>query len=80
MRFVKALHQLLDCILSIEPATGLTYPCKFDLTDAYIKIRVRPEDAPSVAFLIMKENADKKQQVGFHIFIPMGYMESVIFF
>ena len=45
-----------------------------------MRIWVRTEDIPSVAFLIPKETADKEQLVGFHLSIAMGYMESAAFF
>ena len=45
-----------------------------------MRIWVRFEDIPSVAFLVPKATQDKYQQVGFHISIPMGYMESAAFF
>ena len=45
MRFGKALQRILDFILSEEPALGPTYLCKVDLTDVYMRIWVRSEDA-----------------------------------
>ena len=80
MRFGKVLHLLLDCIIAVDSALYPTYLCKVDLADAYMRIWVQVEDAPSVASLIPKETATKEQLVRFLLSIPMGYMESVIYF
>ena len=45
-----------------------------------MRIWVRLEDIPSVAFLVPKATPDEEQLVGFHLSIPMGYVESVAFF
>ena len=45
------------------------------MADVYTLIWVRPEYNPSVAFVYPIDTADKKQLVGFHISIPMVYME-----
>ena len=80
MRFGKVLHLLLDCIIAVDSALYPTYLCKVDLADAYMRIWIQVEDVPSVAFLILKETATEEQIFGFHLSIPMGYMESVAFF
>ena len=41
---------------------------------------VRLEDIPSVAFLVPKATPNEEQLVGFHLSIPMGYVESSAFF
>ena len=79
-RFGKALHRLIYCILAADPELGLTNLCKVDLADAYMRIWIQVEDVPSFAFLILKETATEEQIFGFHLSIPMGYMESVAFF
>ena len=45
-----------------------------------MRIWVRLEDIPSVAFLVPKATAEEDQLVGFHLSIPMGYVESAAFF
>ena len=45
-----------------------------------MRIWVRLEDIPSVAFLVPKATPDEEQLVGFHLSIPMGYVESAAFF
>ena len=52
MRFGKALHRLLDCVLDAVPALGHTHLCKLYFTGAYMRICVQAEDVPSVASLI----------------------------
>ena len=43
-------------------------------------IWVQLEDIPSVAFLVPEATPDEEQLVGFHLSIPMGYVESAAFF
>ena len=43
MRFGKALHKLLDSIISVDPALGPTYLCKVYIADVYMRIWVRAE-------------------------------------
>ena len=54
MRFVKDLYRVIDCILAAPPKLGPTFLKKVDLADAYMRIWVRLEDIPSVAFLMPK--------------------------
>ena len=80
MRFGKALYRVIDCILTAPPKLGSTFLNKVDLADAYIRIWVRLEYIPSVAFLVPKATPDEEQLVRFHLSIPMGYVESAAFF
>ena len=80
MRFGKALYRVIDCILNAPSKLGPTFLNKVDLSDAYLHIWVRLEDIPSVAFLVPKATPDEDQLVGFHLSIPMGYVESAAFF
>ena len=45
-----------------------------------MRIWVRIEDIPSVAFLVPKATPDEEHLVGFHLLIPMWYVESAAFF
>ena len=72
MHFGKALYRVIDFILNAPPKLGLTFLNKVDLADAYMRIWVRLEDIPSVAFLSPKATPDEDQLVGFHLSIPMG--------
>ena len=80
MRFVKSLYRVIHCILTAPPKLGPTLLNKVDLADAYMRIWVRLEDIPSVAFLLPKATPDEEQIVGFHLSIPMEYVESAAFF
>ena len=80
MRSGKALYRVIDCILNAPPKIGPTLLNKVDLADAYMQIWVRLEDIPSVAFLVPKDTPDEDQLVGFHLSIPMGYVEYAAFF
>ena len=80
MRSGKALYRVINCILATPPKLGPTFLNKVDLTDAYMRIWVRLEDIPSVAFLMPKSTPEEDQLVGFHLSIPMGYVESATLF
>ena len=71
---------LIDYIISAPPELGPTFLNKVDLADAYMRIWVRLEDIPSVAFLVPKATPEEDQLVEFHLSIPMGYVESTAFF
>ena len=55
IRFLQALHRLLDCILEAEPALGMAYLGKVDLTNVYMLIWVLLAYIPSVDLLIPQE-------------------------
>ena len=73
------LYRVIDCILNTHPKIGHTFLNKVDLADAYMCIWVRLDDIPSVALLVPKATPDEEQLVGFHLSIPMGYVESAAF-
>ena len=80
MRFGKSLYRVINCILNAPPKLGPTFLKKVDLANAYMRIWVRLEDIPSVAFLVPKDTPNEEQLVGFHLSIPMGYVEPAAFF
>ena len=55
IRFGQSLHRLLDCILEAEPALGMAYLGKVDLTNVYMLIWVLLAYIPSVDLLIPQE-------------------------
>ena len=59
---------------------GPVYISKVDLADEYMRLWVRMEDVPSVAFIIQKKNPSDLQLVEFHISLPMGYVDSAPYF
>ena len=80
MHFGGALHRILKQVLTADPRLGPVYPSKVDLTDDYMRLWVRVEDAPSVAFLIPKKNHSDQQLVGFNLYLPTGYVDSAPYF
>ena len=71
---------MIKCILTAPPKLGPSFLNKFNLADAYMRIWVCLEDISLVAFLVPKAIPDEEQLVGFHLSIPMGYVESAAFF
>ena len=45
-----------------------------------MRIWVHLENIPSVDFLVLKSKLEEDQLVGFHLSIPMGYVESATLF
>ena len=56
------------------------YLGKVYLADDYMWMWVRLEDTPSVAFLVPWKKPNDEELVGFHLDLPMGYMDSTPFF
>ena len=79
MRFGKSLYRVIYCNVAAPSELGPTFLNKLDLVDAYMRIWVRLEEIPSVAFLVLKATPEKDQLVGFHLSIPMGYVYSSAF-
>ena len=71
---------MIYCILTAPPKLGPTFLNKVNLADAYMRIWVRLEDIPLVKFLVPKATPNEEQLVGFHLSIPMCYVESAAFF
>ena len=55
MRFGGALQRILKQVLSYDPRLGLVYLRKVDLADTCMRMWVKMEDVPSIAFLIPKK-------------------------
>ena len=46
----------------------------------YMSIWVRLEDTPSTSFMVMIASPTEDQLIRFHLYTPMGYVESADFF
>ena len=79
MHFGGALQLILKQVLTVDPGLGPVYLSKVDLVDAYMRLWVRMEEVPSVNFLIPKKNRNT-QLVGFHLSLPMGYVDNASYF
>jgi hypothetical protein len=53
---------------------------KIDLSDAYMHIWLAIADLPKLAFIIPPHASDPEPLIGFHLLLPMGYIESAPFF
>ena len=53
---------------------------KTDLADAYMRVWVKIDDVPKLAFAIPPAPGDQEQLIGFHLSLSMGYIESAPFF
>ena len=80
MRFGCILHHIIRCALIVDPRLGQFYLGKVDLDYAYIRIWVRVEDTPSVAFLLPKKRPEDNQLVGSQFPLPMVFMDSEPYF
>ena len=66
--------------MEADPILGPIFLSKINLAYAYTCIWVLLKYITSMRFLIPKETDSKPQLVGFHLFIPTGYVESGPFF
>ena len=80
MNFGVTLHHIIRRVLMANPRLGPVYLEKVDLADAYMRLWVRLEDTPSVAFLLPRKRPTDEQLVGFHLSLHMGYVDSVPYF
>ena len=80
MLYRGALIRILKQVLDTDPCLGPVYLSKLDLADAYMWLWVRIVDVPSVAFLIPKKTPSNTHMVGFHLSLPMGYIDSAPYF
>ena len=80
MRFGGTLCRIIRRVLLVKPRLGPAYLGRVDLPDAYMGLWVRLEDIPSVAFLVPRKEPTDKQLVGFHLSLPMDYMDSAPFY
>ena len=80
MQFGRALPRLLRHIVNADPRLGPVFMSKTDLSDAYMRVWIRIEDVPKLAFVIPEAPGDRDVLVGFHLSCPMGYVESAPLF
>ena len=80
MRFGGPLRRIIWQVLLDDPWLGPIYLGKVDLADAYMRLCVRLDNTPSVAFIVPRKKPNDKQLVGFHLYLPMGYMDSTPLF
>ena len=80
MRFRGALQRILKQVLTANQRLGPVYLSMVDFVDAYMRLWVRMEDAPSVPFLVLNKNPRDTQLVGYHISLPMGYVDNAPYF
>ena len=78
--FRGALMRILKKVLTVDPRLGPVYLSKVDLADTYMSLWVRMEDVPSVDFLIPKNTPSNTQLMRFHLFLPIGYIDSAPYF
>ena len=53
---------------------------KTDLADAYMRVWIKIDDVPKLSVAIPPAMGDDEQLIGFHLSLPMGYIESTPFF
>jgi hypothetical protein len=80
MQFGGALHRLLHAIVDADPGHGPVRMAKVDLSDAYRRIWLRLADLPKLAFVVPPHPSDPEPLIGFHLSLPMGFVESTPYF
>ena len=80
IHFGDASQRTLGQVLTANPLLGPINPSKVYLEDTYMRLWVSMEDVPSVAFLVPNKNISDTQLVGFHLSLPMGYVDNAPYF
>ena len=78
--FRGVLLRILNKVLTADLQLGPVCLSKVDLADAYMRLWVRMEEVPSIAFPIPKKTPSDTQLVGFHLSLSMGYNGSAPYF
>eukprot|EP00957_Ditylum_brightwellii_P200910 15314834-Ditylum_brightwellii.AAC.1 len=52
MQFGRTLHRVLRQIVLADPALGPVFISKVDLANAYMRVWIRLEDVPRLAFMV----------------------------
>jgi hypothetical protein len=78
MQFGQALEQILYRIWHADPAYGLVYISKYDISDGFYCIPLDMEHAPSLAVLLPME--PDEPLVGIPLSLPMGWVKSPLYF
>eukprot|EP00957_Ditylum_brightwellii_P006441 488951-Ditylum_brightwellii.AAC.1 len=79
MQFGTASKRLVWQITQANPKLGPIQLQKVDLSDAYMRVWLRIKDVPSLAFVV-PNLPGKPPLIGFHLSLPMGYIDSTAFF
>ena len=80
MRFSGMIQRCIHRVLSEDPRLGSVYLSKLDLADAYMHLWVSLENVSFTDFLIPNNMQEAPQLVGFHLLLPMGYVDSAPYF
>ena len=80
MQFTQMLRRLLHTIINANPWGGPVFMSNTDLTDAYMRVWIRPEDLPRVAFVVPTHPLDDDTLIGFHLSLLMLYVDISTYF
>ena len=80
MQFGAAGFCLLQKIVHANTLGGPVFMDKTDISDAYMRVWIRLQDIPRMAFIVPPLPTNMEQLIGFHLSLPMGYVESAPFF
>ena len=80
MRFRGALGRIIIRLLMADTCIVPVYLGKLDLANAYMRLLFQIEYTPSVAFLITKNSLENEHLVGFHLSLPMVFVDIAPYF
>ena len=79
MQLGRTLPRILQRIAESNPELRPVFMSKTDLSDAYMQVWLDIVDAPKLVFAIPPIPSDSKPLIGFHLSLPMGYLESATY-
>ena len=75
MQYGNALHRLLREILIANPANGVVYMAKLDISDGFYRINLAPADIPRLG-LVFPSLPHQPPLVALPLVLPMGWKNS----
>lgn len=75
MKFGHALPRVLACIANANPNLGPVKAAKYDLSDAFYRIQLAPNDVPKLGVLLPPDMWEEPL-VAFPMTLPMGWTKS----
>ena len=80
VQFAQTLPRLLRTILDADPQGGPVFMSKIELSGTYVRVWMHPEDLPLLSFVFPSHPEDDDTLIGFHLSLPIVYVDSSLYF
>ena len=81
-QFCRALQRVLTGIVHSDPKYGPPHLAKIDIADGFYRVWIRAADVPTLGGVVLpnSDDAHTSTLVAFPLALPMGWVESPLFF